>query len=428
MLSIAQKSSPVFDELKFHLEGIKKQEQQDREILNLNAYDNRVSKTVLSLLSSNLSQRYDLGTPDTHGCSDPAGMGEFLFKGLPHLYKFEQAAITAASLMFGSVTSDFRPLSGMHGMICTLATLTEPDDVVYSVECDYGGHFATHHVLKRLGRRPESIPVDINSLSLDLEAFEKKVRRIPPRLVYLDVGCALYPLPIQDIRRIVGDETIIVYDASHTQGLIAGGVFQMPLAEGADILQGNTHKTFPGPQKAMVHFADYKIAKKLADSLTMGLVSSRHTHHSMALYVTLFEMLEFGGQYARQTLKNATALGKKLKSSGIGLLERDGICTQSNVLLINGKTVGGHVDACRRLYAANIATNSRHAFGKEVIRIGVQELTRRGMNELEMDVIGGFIKRVIVDKEDPFWIKREVMDFNSLFEDVHYSFDAALGY
>ena len=40
----------------------------------------------------------------------------------------------------------------------------------------------------------------------------------------------------------------VMYDGAHVLGLIAGGQFQDPLREGADIMTGSSHKTFPGPQ------------------------------------------------------------------------------------------------------------------------------------------------------------------------------------
>ena len=409
------------------LRNIRLQEEDDRDVLHLNAYDNQMSLTARSILSSPLSHRYNLGTLDSHGQTDPASMGEFLFKGLTYIYELEKIAENKASEMFHSVATDFRPLSGMHGMIATMATMTEPGDLVYSVECDYGGHFATRHVATRLGRRSEYIPVDVENLSIDLDKFADEIKSKPPKMIYFDIGCAMYPLPVKEVRDIVGPGVVIVYDASHTQGLIAGGEFQVPLKEGADILQGNTHKTFPGPQKAMIHFREKKYAEKLKESLTFGLVSSQHTHHSIALYITVLEMAEYGREYARQMITNAKVLAGELVSNGIELLDRDGEYTRSNVILIKGDSVGGHVDACRKLYECNMATNSRHGFGYEVIRIGVQEATRRGMKEGEMKLVASFIKRALLDKEPSDLLKKEVIDFNSRFKEIHYSFDREFG-
>ena len=42
------------------------------------------------------------------------------------------------------------------------------------------------------------------------------------------------------------------------------------------------------------------------------------------------------------------------------------------------------------------------------IRIGVPEITRLGMEESEMEEIANFIKRVVIDKQDPILIANDV--------------------
>ncbi|HEX7207259.1 MAG TPA: serine hydroxymethyltransferase, partial [Nitrososphaeraceae archaeon] len=61
------------------------------------------------------------------------------------------------------------------------------------------------------------------------------------------------------------------------------------------------------------------------------------------------------------------------------------------------------------------------------IRIGVPEVTRLGMKENEMQEIADFIKRVVIDKQDPNIISQEVSDFRTRFKKVHYTFDNSLG-
>ncbi|MCH9609311.1 MAG: Fluorothreonine transaldolase [Chlamydiales bacterium] len=400
------------------LTGIEKQEQEDLEILHLTSYDNCLSKRARKLLSSELSQRYQLGTLKSREKTDPVAMGEFLLKGLLHVDQFEYEAHRAATKMFSAHQCDFRPLSGMHAMITSLITFTKHNDTVYSIDCGYGGHFATHHVLKCLGRSSALIPIDDKNFTVNLNALSDAVKKNPPKAVYLDVGCALFPLPLQEIRSIVGPDVLIIYDASHTFGLIAGELFQSPLQEGADILQGNTHKTFPGPQKGMFCFKDPSIAEYGMDLLSTGLISSSHTHHCLALYLTLLEIEQFGKEYAKQMVRNGQRLAKALTEVGIEVLAPDLGFTKSNTLLVKGDSVGGHTEACRKFYESSIATNSRHGFGQEVIRIGVQEVTRRGMKEAEMEEIALLMKKALKTN-----VQKEVLHLTKNFQTVHYSFD-----
>jgi glycine hydroxymethyltransferase len=61
------------------------------------------------------------------------------------------------------------------------------------------------------------------------------------------------------------------------------------------------------------------------------------------------------------------------------------------------------------------------------VRIGVPETTRLGMKEGEMRDIAGFIKRVVVDKQDPLIVAKDVADFRKGFQQVHYAFDNTVG-
>ena len=54
------------------------------------------------------------------------------------------------------------------------------------------------------------------------------------------------------------------------------------------------------------------------------------------------------------------------------------------------------------------------------IRLGVQEMTRFGMKEKEMEVIAGFLKKCLIDGK---YVGEEVKEFRSQFQEVHYSFD-----
>ncbi len=63
-----------------------------------------------------------------------------------------------------------------------------------------------------------------------------------------------------------------------------------------------------------------------------------------------------------------------------------------------------------------------HVTNPAGLRLGVQEMTRVGMKEPEMDVIAGFFKKVLLDKK---FVGDEVKEFRSKYQDVQYSFDRA---
>ncbi len=95
-----------------------------------------------------------------------------------------------------------------------------------------------------------------------------------------------------------------------------------------------------------------------------------------------------------------------------GTVEKD--LEKSNIIL-NRQLLPGDIKAGRNYF---------HPSG---VRIGVSEITRLGMNESEMEQIAEFIKRVVVDKEDPKLMAKEVTEFKKQYQKIHYAFDNAIG-
>ena len=329
--------------------------------------------------------------------------------------------------MFRAELSYFRPTSGLHATLCTILAATKVNDVIYSIDPDDGGHFATRHLVQRAGRISAFIPWDSTTLTIDLEKFKKQITIQKPDVILFEHGTPLFNLPVAEVRTIVGPSVLIVYDASHTLGLIAGGTFQDPLSEGCDILQGNTHKTFPGAQKGMMHFKNKEFGEQITASINSGLISSHHTHHCIAEYVTTLEMDAFGAAYAQQMIRNGARLAQKLAENGIDLVGARGVFTTSHEILIKGDSVGGHYEGARKLMACGISTNARVAFRTKIIRIGTQEITRRGMKENEMDYIATLFKKALLDNESPHVLRKKIITFNNSFPHIHYSFDDKLG-
>ncbi|XYH95576.1 hypothetical protein ACMHYB_48550 [Sorangium sp. So ce1128] len=414
--------------LKKLLDGVLRDEEQERRTLSLTAYENRISCLARRFLTSPLADRYHLGLMEEHGLDEVVQKGDLMFKGLPGVYALESSAQDAMHRLFGAAVADLRPLSGVHAMISTLGTATKPGDLVLSIAKEHGGHFATQHILARMGRRGGLVPWDVARFTCDLDRLARLVRRRRPQAIFFDQGAPLFPLPLLQIREIVGPECLLIYDASHTLGLIAGGAFQRPLQEGCDILQGNSHKSFPGPQKAFILFRDGERGAEITESISSGFVSSQHTHHAMAQYITLLEMSCFAEDYARQLLSNTRALAEHLQRAGFPLAGLDGVPTRTHILLLPHGTEAQMYEACRRLLACNIATNARYCYGMPVLRLGTQEITRRGMKEVDMEYIALLLKRALLDRESVKSMRLEVSRWNKGFPNVHYSFDRELGY
>lgn len=420
MTLFTELNQPTHSTIERALDAVKNEERRSDRVLHLTAHENKMSRLARSFLSSSLSFRQHEGMLEEHSHEDVITHGTFMLMGLPGVYHLELKARRAAERYLQAAVVDFRPTSGLHAMLCTIASATKPGDVVYTVDPMNGGHAASRNLLTNLGRQSEYIPWSNVDLNIDLDSFAKAVKKHPANAVYLEHGTPLFKLPLEEMRRIVGEEVVIAYDASHTLGLIAGGKFQAPLREGCDILQGNTHKTFPGPQKGLLSFRDLDLGSRITKTISDGLVSSQHTHHALAAYITALEMAVYAEEYAAQMINNARALAEALTDRGITLVSRNGEYTSSHQVLIAGEDMN---EKCLRLFNCGISTNARNAFGRRVIRIGVQEATRRGMKEDEMRHIADFIRLAFDPRTHLEELAKRVYKFNQLYDSILYSFD-----
>lgn len=401
---------------------VEKEELLNTHVLHLTANENRLSKTARQVLSSALSYRYHLGTPADYNFDDIVAKPNLLFRGLPHLYRLEDMAHRCLNKNLGGVVSDSRPLSGLHAMICSISSLTAPGDIVLSVCPEGGGHFATAGLISQLGRRSVLIDYDRKTLALSLTHLRELKDTYHIKAVFLDDSAPLYPMPLKEIRDILGPDVLIIYDASHTLGLIYGQQFLHPMQDGCDIIQGNTHKTFPGPQKGLLHFADSKVAGKAMETIGSCLVSSQHTHHSLAFYITALEMDLYAKEYAIRIVENAKVLSEALEKKGFDLLTNGKGYTNTHQVLFSLPGHLSHFEISKRLFACHISTNAKHVYERDVVRIGVQELTRLGMGSSEMEEIAGIIRLAVLDGKKEIALGM-VNELNASFQDVHYSFD-----
>lgn len=398
---------------------IHKDEQTDAAFLHLTSNEPFVSKTAKAFAGSPLADRYFMSA----GGNDFVDLGDFTTLALPGVEALVHAAEDAAKEMLGAAIVNLSCLSGVHAMMCAILSTTEPGDTVMTVHHDHGGHFATQGILERIGRKHVSTSYNFDTLSFDAEGIAKTFKESGAKAFYMDVSYYLNPHNLREIRAALGDEAIIIYDASHTMGLIMGGEFQAPFKEGADVICANTHKTLPGPQKGMIAFRDEAFGKNANDIIDGCLYSSPHTASMIALATTILEMKEFGQDFAKQIIANSNALGEALNKRGYYVRKANtGRLSENHQVHLMTEKVGNYKELWRRLYKNNINVNfdSPDVFKQGAfIRLGTQEITRRGMKEGEMEQIAAFLQRGMSGYD----FAREVTDFIGKFQAAHYSFD-----
>jgi glycine hydroxymethyltransferase len=217
--------------------------------------------------------------------------------------------------------------------------------------------------------------------------------------------------------------------------LIAGKKFQDPIKEGADVVTASTHKTFPGTQRAII-MCKKELAKKIDRGVFPGVVSNHHLHSLAGYVVACLEMLEFGKDYASQIVKNAKRLAERLYELGYDVLCPDLGFTESHQVAVDVSKWGGGDKVARMLEEVGIILNKnllpwddvKKADNPSGIRIGVQEVTRLGMKEEEMDTIAELMDITIKEKKSKDEIRKMVKEFKSQFVTVKYTFEECPAY
>lgn len=399
---------------------IRKDEQTDEKFLHLTSNEPYVSDTARAFANSRLADRYYFGGGD----DELIDFGAFTSLGLPGVADLVKEAEEAAKEMLGAAIVNLSCLSGVHAMMCAILSTTEPGDAVMTVHHDHGGHFATKGIVNRIGRGHVFTPAyNYDALKFDTEAIAKTFKELNCKALYLDVSYYLNPHNLREIREALGEETVIIYDASHTMGLIMGQQFQAPLKEGADVICANTHKTLPGPQKGMIAFRDKEFGEKANAIIDGSLYSSPHTASMIALATTILEMKEFGQDFAKQVIANSNALGEALHKRGYHVRKANtGRWSENHQVHLLTHKIGKHNELWRRLYKNNINVNfdSPDVFEQGFfIRLGTQEVTRRGMKEAQMEQIADFLQRGL----SGHGFADEVTAFVDKYRTAHYSFD-----
>ena len=396
-----------------------------RDGFGMIASENIVSPMVQKIVSSDLHGRYAEGLP-----------GKRYYQGCDGFDTIESIGIDLAKKVFNAPFANIQSTSGTVSNIGALKALAKPGDKITAVSTADGGHIS-HARMGAVGLRDLNLstyPWNEDRMEPDIDGAFNLIRELEPKVALIGQSVFLFPTPlteIADAAHEVGAK--VMYDGAHVLGLIAGGVFPDPLKEGADVMTGSSHKTFPGPQGGFLLSSseDEKFHKKLNNSIFPGVCSSYHLHHVAGKVVALAEFEEYGQAYAQDTVSNAKAFASALASEGFdALAESRGYTATHQVLTRHGELdSGAGAKAARLLEDAGIITNMNmlpgdtKALTPSGLRLGVQELTRVGMDQTQMEEVAALYARVLIKGEDPQSVKKDVKQLKSEFQTIRYCFN-----
>jgi len=367
-----------------------------RSVFNLLPSENAVSPKARKFLSSDLAGRYTLPVPaEFHGEKIDNS-----YAGTRYTDQIEALANAACARVFRAKHATVRPLSGHIAAMSAMVPLLPKGSRILAIAPDQGGYdgYAPGFLPALFGWTVRPIPADGPGYSVSAEAAVGEIRRERPTAVVLGQSFFLFPYPLAEIAEAAHSAgALVFYDASHVLGLIAGGEFQDPLREGADIVYGSTHKSFPGPQGGVLFTDRTDLFDQIDPALVWRVFDNAHWNRIAGVAQTILELERVGPEYARTVVQNSRALGVAVHERGLPLVAEAQGFTRSHQLLIDGVALHDRHDV--RPGALARRWERQRLIGDLAGRIGTAEVTRLGLTPADMPRLADLLVRAGLKRE-----------------------------
>ncbi|MEL6583685.1 MAG: aminotransferase class I/II-fold pyridoxal phosphate-dependent enzyme [Pseudomonadota bacterium] len=387
------------------------------EAFNLNPAANVMNPRAEALLSAGLGSRPSLGYP-----------GDKYEMGLEAVEEIEVIAAEMAARVFHARFAEVRVFSGAMANLYAFMALTEPGDTILVPPASVGGH-VTHHVAGAAGLYRLNIveaPVDVARYSVDVEGLAALAREVRPKLITLGGSLNLQPHPVAEVAEIAREVGAkLLFDAAHQCGLIAGGVWEDPLALGADVMTMSTYKSLGGPAGGLIVTNNAGLAERIDAIAFPGLTANFDVGRVAALAIGLVDWVEHGQAYAQAMVETAQALAEALLARGMPVFNGG---TASHQFALEAATFGSGHRLAKHLRKAGLLTSGIGLPVPEVagdangLRLGTPEAVRWGAGPQHAEVLAGFIVKA-AHRETPEDLAAEVASFRAQFDRVRFVCD-----
>jgi glycine hydroxymethyltransferase len=373
-------------------QAITREKARTRDVIELIASENIVSRAVLDVQGSILTNKTVEGYP-----------GKRYHAGAVNVDVVESAAIDRACRLFGCRFANVQPHSGSQANHAVLHALAQPGDTILSMNLNAGGHLSHGASANSSSKWFDIVSYGVRAGDglIDYDELVDLARQHKPKLVI--AGGSAYPraLDFAAFRRAAdaGGAKLLV-DMAHFAGLVAGGAHENPFPH-ADVVTTTTYKSLRGPRGAIVLWNDEALRKRINNAVFPGLQGTPSLHIVAAKAVALGEALrpEFA-RYAQAVLSNARTLARCLQQHGFDLV---GGGTDTPLMLVDLRARGlTGAPAAQSLERAGIVANMNPIPSDTAdlrvmsgLRFGVSGATTRGLDGLHFDRIGALIAEVL---------------------------------
>ena len=378
--------------------ALRKETKRQEENIELIASENYVSKDILKLQGSILTNKYAEGYP-----------GKRYYGGCQYVDIFEKKAIEYVCQLFDCKYANVQPHSGSSANMAVYRALINHGDKVMGMNLSHGGHLTHGHPINFSGLDYEIVSHNVTEDTgmIDYDEVEKIALKEKPKMII--AGCSAYSRIIDFKRfREIADKcgAYLMVDMAHIAGLVAAGLHPSPIPY-ADVVTSTTHKTLRGPRGGVILTNSEEIIKKINKVIFPGIQGGPLMHVIAAKAQCFYEALqpEFK-EYQKQVVKNMKAMADYLMSKGVKVVSNG---TDNHLILVDvkssfglsGKMAEKVLDEIHITCNKNtIPFDTESPFITSGIRIGSPAMTTRGLKEKEFKLIGEIIYKSLSNVDD----------------------------
>ncbi len=372
---------------------IEAERERQNTTLQLIASENFASRAVLAATGSVLTNKYSEGYP-----------GKRYYGGNSVIDQAEDLARRRVCQLFGAEHANVQPHSGANANLAAYLAVLQPGDTVLGMRLDQGGHLTHGSPVNVSGQWYNFVSYGVSPSDerIDYQGLGDLAEQHRPKLIV--AGATAYsrviePEPLRRIADSVG--ALLMFDAAHIAGLIAGGVHPNPVPF-SDIVTFTTHKTLRGPRGGCI-LSTQALAQAIDKAVFPGLQGGPLEHVIAAKAVAFYEASQPDfAQYAAQIVRNARALAAALAGEGFRIVSGG---TDNHLMLVDlrsfnpdltGKVAQEALDVSGITLNRNqIPNDPRSPFITSGLRVGTAAVTTTGMLEREMTEIAKLMRRAL---------------------------------
>lgn len=400
--------------LKDALELEKTRQSQNIELI---ASENYVSKEVLELQGSILTNKYAEGYS-----------GKRYYGGCENIDIFETKAIEYLKELFKCKYANVQPHSGSSANMAVYRALLNHGDKVMGMNLNNGGHLTHGYKLNFSGIDYEIISYDVDPKTemINYDELRELALKEKPKMIIAGASAYSRIIDFKKFREICDEIGAYLFvDMAHIAGLVATGFHPSPIPY-ADVVTSTTHKTLRGPRGGIILTNNEDIAKKIDKVIFPGIQGGPLMHVIGAKAQSFYEALqpEFK-EYQNQVLKNIKAMSDEFIELGYHIISGG---TENHLILLDVKSGCGITgkEAEKLLDRIHITVNkntipneTEKAMVASGIRIGSPAMTTRGFKENEFKMVAKIIDKAFKNRynEDVLnELSNEVIELTSKFQ------------